>query len=93
MKATGIVRRLDDLGRVVIPKELCRSRGINPGDPMEIFTGDNGDIILRKFSFEGKAVEAAELLYELTKEMPLETARRIRSLAEPIIDILTKEVK
>ena len=49
MRATGIVRRIDDLGRVVIPKEIRRSMGIREGDPLEIFT-ENGTIGLRKYS-------------------------------------------
>lgn len=49
MKATGIVRRIDDLGRVVIPKELRNAFGINDGDPMEIFVDKEGEIILRKY--------------------------------------------
>lgn len=48
--ATGIVRRVDDLGRVVIPKELRRTLRIHESDPMEIFTAENGEIILRKYS-------------------------------------------
>jgi len=48
--ATGIVRRMDDLGRVVIPKELRRTLRIHESDPMEIFTAENGEIILRKYS-------------------------------------------
>lgn len=48
--ATGIVRRIDDLGRVVIPKELRRTLRIHESDPMEIFTAENGEIILRKYS-------------------------------------------
>lgn len=49
MKATGIVRRVDDLGRIVIPKEIRNSLRIPVLQPMEIFTGDNGEIILRKY--------------------------------------------
>lgn len=49
MKATGIVRRIDDLGRVVIPKEIRRSMRIKEGDPLEIFTSDEG-ITFRKYS-------------------------------------------
>ena len=92
MKATGIVRRIDELGRVVIPKELRRTLGIQEGDPLEI-SAENGEIAMRKYSYEGKAVEAAKLIYSLTEEMPLDLARRIRAMAEPIIDILTKEIK
>lgn len=50
MKATGIVRRIDDLGRVVIPKEIRRTLRIREGDPLEIFTDKEGEIILKKYS-------------------------------------------
>ena len=50
MKATGIVRRIDDLGRVVIPKEIRRTLRIREGDPLEIFTDQNGAIVLKKYS-------------------------------------------
>lgn len=50
MKATGIVRRIDDLGRVVIPKEIRRVLRIREGDPLEIYTGTSGEVILKKYS-------------------------------------------
>jgi AbrB family transcriptional regulator (stage V sporulation protein T) len=50
MKATGIVRRVDDLGRLVIPKEIRRTLRIREGDPLEIFTDREGEIILKKYS-------------------------------------------
>lgn len=50
MKATGIVRRIDDLGRVVVPKEIRRTLRLRDGEPMEIFTGREGEIILKKYS-------------------------------------------
>lgn len=50
MKATGIVRRIDDLGRVVIPKEIRRTLRIRESDPLEIFTDREGEIILKKYS-------------------------------------------
>lgn len=52
MKSTGVVRRIDDLGRVVIPKEIRRTLRINEGDPMEIFTSEN-NIVLKKYSVLG----------------------------------------
>ena len=52
MKATGIVRRIDDLGRVVIPKEIRRTLRIREGDPLEIFTDREGEVILKKYSIE-----------------------------------------
>ena len=50
MKATGIVRRIDDLGRVVVPKEIRRTLRIREGDPLEIYTDREGGIVLRKYS-------------------------------------------
>ena len=50
MKATGIVRRIDDLGRVVIPKEIRRTMRIREGDPLEIYTDNDGQVIFKKYS-------------------------------------------
>ncbi len=50
MKATGIVRRIDDLGRVVIPKEIRRTMRIREGDPLEIYTDRDGGVIFKKYS-------------------------------------------
>ena len=50
MKATGIVRRIDDLGRVVIPKEIRRTMRIREGDPLEIYTDADGEVIFKKYS-------------------------------------------
>ena len=50
MKATGIVRRIDDLGRVVIPKEIRRTMRIREGDPLEIYTDREGEVIFKKYS-------------------------------------------
>ena len=50
MKATGIVRRIDDLGRVVIPKEIRRTMRIREGDPLEIYTDHEGEVIFKKYS-------------------------------------------
>ena len=49
MKATGVVRRIDDLGRIVIPKEIRRTLRIKEGDPIEIFTDKEGQVILKKY--------------------------------------------
>lgn len=68
MKATGIVRRIDDLGRVVIPKEIRRTLKIREGDPLEIFVDREGEVILKKYSPIGElgdfAKEYADSLYE-----------------------------
>lgn len=66
MKATGIVRRIDDLGRVVIPKEIRRTMRIREGDPLEIYTDREGEVIFKKYSPMGEltafASEYAETL-------------------------------
>lgn len=70
MKATGIVRRIDDLGRVVVPKEIRRTLRIREGDPLEIFTDREGEIILKKYSPIGElgqfAKQYAESLNQTT---------------------------
>ena len=50
MKATGIVRRVDDLGRVVIPKEIRRTASIREGDPLEIFINEDGGVVFKKYN-------------------------------------------
>ena len=71
MKATGIVRRIDDLGRVVIPKEIRRTMRIREGDPLEIYTSAGGEVIFKKYSpigeLTGFATEYAEALGGGTK--------------------------
>lgn len=68
MKATGIVRRIDDLGRVVIPKEIRRTLRIREGDPLEIFVDREGEVILKKYSPISElgdfAKEYADALYD-----------------------------
>lgn len=54
MRATGIVRRIDDLGRVVIPKEIRRTMRIREGDPLEIYTDNDGEVIFKKYSQIGE---------------------------------------
>ena len=71
MKATGIVRRIDDLGRVVIPKEIRRTMRIREGDPLEIYTDAGGEVIFKKYSPIGElasfATQYAEALAGVTK--------------------------
>lgn len=64
MKATGIVRRIDDLGRVVIPKEIRRTLNIQEGDPLEVFVGENGSVVFQKYETptEDKAAFAQKWL-------------------------------
>lgn len=64
MKATGIVRRIDDLGRVVIPKEIRRTMRIREGDPLEIYTDKEGGVIFKKYSLMGGLSEFSGQLCE-----------------------------
>jgi AbrB family transcriptional regulator (stage V sporulation protein T) len=64
LKATGIVRRIDDLGRVVIPKEIRRTLRIREGDPLEIYTDREGEVILKKYSPIGELGDFAEAYAE-----------------------------
>lgn len=79
MKATGIVRRIDDLGRVVVPKEIRRTLRIREGDPLEIFTDREGEIILKKYSPIGElsqfAGQYAESLAQTTGQLVCITDR------------------
>lgn len=72
MKATGIVRRIDDLGRVVIPKEIRRSMGLREGDALEIFTdrGSNGSplVMFQKYRTEGLVSRDIDEIIELTAD-------------------------
>lgn len=73
MTATGIVRRIDDLGRIVVPKEIRRVLRIKEGDPMEIFTNHEGEILLKKYSPIGElksiAASYAECLAQTTGDL------------------------
>ena len=81
MKATGIVRRIDDLGRVVIPKEIRRVLRIREGDPLEIFTERDGEVIFKKYSPIGEmstfAKQYAESLAKASGHVALITDRDV----------------
>lgn len=72
MKATGIVRRIDDLGRVVIPKEIRRTMRIREGDPLEIYTEKDGEVIFKKYSpmgeLSGFAGQICEAMFKATDQ-------------------------
>ena len=75
MKATGIVRRIDDLGRVVIPKEIRRTMRIREGDPLEIYTSRDGEVIFKKYSLMGGLDDfAAQFCETLSKSCGAITA-------------------
>lgn len=74
MKATGIVRRIDDLGRIVIPKEIRRTLRIRESDPLEIFTDREGEIILKKYSPIGEMTTFAKQYSESLAQVSGHTA-------------------
>lgn len=69
MKATGVVRRIDDLGRIVVPKEIRRVLRIREGDPLEIFTDKDGEIILKKYSPIGELSSFAQQYVDATAQI------------------------
>ncbi len=81
MKATGIVRRIDDLGRVVIPKEIRRTLRIREGDPLEIYTDREGQIVLKKYSMMGDLGEFAKQYAEALSQ----TTGHIVAIADRVI--------
>ena len=98
MKATGIVRRIDDLGRIVIPKEIRRTMRIREGDPLEIYTDREGEVIFKKYSPIGElanfASEYAETLQK-TSGMPILICDRDEVIAcsgVPKRDYLEKKI-
>lgn len=68
MKATGIVRRIDELGRIVVPKEIRRTLRIREGDPLEVYTDREGEIILKKYSPVGELVNFASQYAKVLSE-------------------------
>lgn len=74
MKATGIVRRIDDLGRVVIPKEIRRTMRIKEGSPLEIFTSREGEVIFKKYSPVGELSEFVDIYAETINKSTKNTA-------------------
>lgn len=98
MKATGIVRRIDDLGRVVIPKEIRRTLRLREGTPLEIFTDREGEIILKKYSpmveLTSFAVQYADAMAQATGLMACITDRDqvIAVAGGPKKDLLQKPI-
>ena len=98
MKATGIVRRIDDLGRVVIPKEIRRTMRIREGDPLEIYTNKDGEVIFKKYSPIGElspfAVQFCETLSKTSGQIAAVTDRDtvIAVAGAPRFDLMDKRV-
>lgn len=98
MKATGIVRRIDDLGRVVIPKEIRRTMRIREGDPLEIYTDNDGEVIFKKYSPIGElshfSSQYAEVLSK-TSGFPVLVADRDRivsAFGTPRKDVVDRRI-
>jgi stage V sporulation protein T len=68
MKATGIIRRIDELGRVVIPKEIRRTIHVKEGDPLEIFVGDDGSVMLKKYNESANYVDEIQSIISDVKD-------------------------
>ena len=92
MKATGIVRRIDDLGRVVIPKEIRRTASIREGDPLEIFINEDGGVVFKKYiptyrdDLMATLQDAAD--YYGNSEGDQATAEQLRKIAKEIDALL-----
>lgn len=83
MKATGIVRRVDDWGRIVIPKEIRRQLGISDGTPMELFT-DKESIVFKKYTFECTKERIKELENALYEDEAMFGNEKVRKAEEHI---------
>lgn len=71
MRATGVVRRIDDLGRVVIPREIRKTLKIKEGDPLEIFTTNDGEVIFKKYTYcDEKDWERAKKIVKVLTDVP-----------------------
>ncbi len=89
MKATGIVRKVDNLGRIVIPRELCRTYGIEMDTPIEIFTDVDGQIILRKYNPGINIMATLQGIDECVREdLPPDEADKVHALIKEIAGVL-----
>lgn len=93
MKATGIIRRIDDLGRVVIPKEIRHTLHIREGDALELWTGDNGTIMFKKYDPKPEIKDTVEDLINMlsdedTLSLPVESVRA----AKAVLQLLRKDL-
>lgn len=91
MKATGIVRRVDDLGRIVIPKEIRRTLGVTDGTPMELFT-EGKKLIVQKYipemDFKNSVDDLRKVFYETEEFFDAETANKIEEYIKALTEIL-----
>ena len=92
MRATGIIRRIDPLGRVVIPKEICRTMGLKEGDPLEIFLKDKDTVCFHKYN-TNLCDEVDNLKYQIENfsSVPYETQERIIILLNEVRKLIKDE--
>ena len=91
MKNTGIIRRIDDLGRIIIPREIRRSLHIKEGDPLELFVTDEM-VCFQKYSVEEGYKEKIEgLIANLADEIDFENAKEIQAKLKEALDLLCSE--
>lgn len=93
MKATGIVRRIDDLGRIVIPKDIRRTIGIHEGEPLEIFIEGGDTVCFRKYKTNlGDAVDhLKEQIENCCDDLTIDALMRIEVLLDEVIDLINGE--
>lgn len=92
MKATGIVRRVDDLGRIVIPKEVRRIMHIREGDPLEIFINNNNCVIFRKYSSLGALSEVRSVVETIAKVTGLPCCITDKNVVLKTSEISSREI-
>lgn len=92
MEATGIVRRIDDLGRVVIPKEIRRTLRIREGDPLEISVDDKGYIYLHKYGADlNSEIECLKEKIETSGKLPYGTQKKVMVLLNQVSELIKGE--
>lgn len=93
MKATGIVRRIDDLGRVVIPKDIRRAMGIHEGEPLEIFIGGDDTICFRKYknNLSDAVDHLRDQIENCSDDLTYATLMRIDALLEEVQELVKGE--
>lgn len=94
MKATGIVRRIDDLGRILIPKEIRRTCNVREGDPVEFYSDQNGEIILKKYDTEPEITALRTAATQLAGTIQGERERiAFTAWAEKAIERIAEELR
>ena len=94
MKATGIVRRVDDLGRIVIPKEIRRTCNLREGDPMELYLGENDVIVLKKYDTEPEITALRTAATQLAGTIQGECERTaFTAWTEKVIERIAEELR